>query len=103
MKTRNYTLDNAKAFAIFVVVLAHVLRDGRYFTYFVPAAVPVFFLLSGITYHHGSSFLNFILKKIKTIVVPYLFAGVISIIIFAFLGRYASNLLHEDNHYEIII
>lgn len=96
MKTRNYTLDNAKAFAIFVVVLAHVLRDGRYFTYFVPAAVPVFFLLSGITYHHGSSFLNFILKKIKTIVVPYLFAGVISIIIFAFLGRYASNLLHED-------
>lgn len=96
MKTRNYTLDNAKAFAIFVVVLAHVLRDGRYFTYFVPAAVPVFFLLSGITYHHNSSFTGFLVKKIKTIVVPYLFAGIVSIVIFAFLGKFASGILNED-------
>lgn len=96
MTTRNSTLDNAKAFAIFVVVLAHVLRNGRYFTYFVPAAVPVFFMLSGFTYRHAASFFSFLEKKIRTIVIPYLFAGIISILIFSFLGKFASKTLGED-------
>ncbi|SHI17823.1 Fucose 4-O-acetylase [Butyrivibrio fibrisolvens DSM 3071] len=95
MTNRNSTLDNAKAFAIFVVVLAHVLRNGRYFTYFVPAAVPVFFMLSGFTYRNGISFLSFLEKKFRTIVVPYLFAGIISILIFSFLGKFASKTLGE--------
>lgn len=96
MTTRNSTLDNAKAFAILMVVLAHMIRDGRYFAYFVPASVPVFFVLAGFTYHQSASFFSFLYKKIRTIVIPYLFAGIISIFIFAFLGQFASNTLSED-------
>lgn len=96
MTKRNSSYDNAKAFAIFVVVLAHMLRNGRYFSYLVPASVPVFFMLSGITYHHNKSFISFLKRKISTIVLPYLFAGIVSIIIFAFLGHFASAKLDEE-------
>ncbi|WP_026506845.1 acyltransferase family protein [Butyrivibrio sp. MC2013] len=92
---RIYALDIAKAISIYLVVLAHLLRDGPYFAYIVPATIPVFFILSGVSYRPSGSFPAFLSKKARALIKPYLFAGIISICIYRIMGSFAGDMLRE--------
>lgn len=73
-KLRKNWIDAAKAVAILIVVLNHsgLIIPGVNFwggMFFVPA----FFLLSGYTYHPGTgSYLSYVGKKAKRLLVPYI-------------------------------
>lgn len=92
-QNRNTAIDFSKAVAIYLVVLAHLLRDGHYFAYMAPASVPVFFFLSGVTYHFKPSASDFFKKKIRSIIIPYFFTGLISILVFLCLGELVGDRL----------
>lgn len=89
---RNW-IDAAKAVAMFIVVLNHSeLRipgvnfwGGMFF-------VPAFFLLSGYTYHPDSgSYLEYVKKKAKRLLIPYLTAN-----LFLFLFFLIKQMLTHD-------
>jgi fucose 4-O-acetylase-like acetyltransferase len=87
-------IDIAKCIGIFLIVLGHMLRRGHILSGMITAGVPLFFFLSGITYHYSDHKLLFWKKKFMTLVIPYLFAGLISIIIFTLLGSFAGKRLN---------
>ena len=93
------SIDFAKATCIFLVVLGHVLRDGLFFSFLVPASVPVFFVLAGMTSKCTVS-KDFLKKKARTILIPYLFTASISIIIFMLLGSFVSKKLGTSASYS---
>jgi len=96
MKKRITYIDFAKAIAIYLVVIAHFLRNGAFFAYLIPASVPVFFALSGLTYSYDKTCIEFFGKKIKTIVIPYFFAAFVSVIVYTFLGKNAGTSLKSN-------
>ena len=87
-------IDIAKFIGIFLIVLGHMLRRGQVLSVLITAGVPLFFFLSGVTYHYTDQKLNFWKKKFMTLVIPYLFAGLVSIIIFTLLGSFAGSRLN---------
>lgn len=73
-------IDKAKALGIFLVAYGHILQfcDFTYSSLFYNIIygfhMPLFFFLSGITYKDEGSYLQFVLKKAKHILLPsYIF------------------------------
>ena len=86
-------IDIAKCIGIYLIVLGHMLRRGTVFSYLATAGVPLFFFLSGVTYHYSNQKILFWKKKIVSLLIPYFFAGMISILIFCILGSFAGKKL----------
>lgn len=91
-------IDNAKAAAMFAIVLGHTLRGGAVQSYVLSFHVPLFFLLSGCVFStvKYQNFGAFVLHKIRTILLPYFFWGAVSAVIFYFLGRFAGTQLDVE-------
>lgn len=76
-------IDTAKAIGILLVVIGHL--DGLPFTVkkiIYSFHMPLFFIISGYLFNENyvySSFFVFLFKRIKTLLVPYYFFGVLSI------------------------
>lgn len=94
---RKNWIDAAKAVAMFIVVLNHSeLRipgvnfwGGMFF-------VPAFFLLSGYTYHPGNgSYKEYVKKKAKRLLIPYLVANLF-LFLFFFIKMILTHNLSSD-------
>lgn len=64
-------LDIAKGIGILLVVWAHA--RGPYNAYIYQFHMPLFFLISGFLYSRKSTVKEFILKKIKSLYIPFVF------------------------------
>ncbi len=71
-------LDIAKGIGIFLVVYAHA--RAPYFSYIYNFHMPFFFLISGILYKTGGEPKTYILRKIKTLYIPFVGWNLIFII-----------------------
>lgn len=90
MGKRINSIDIAKAWGIFLIVLGHVLKFGKLRKIIYAFNVPLFFFLSGLCFSRKDNG-EFIKKKIKTIYIPYIIISLVSIIIYVFLGKYISK------------
>ncbi len=93
IKTRIPWIDVAKAIGIFFIVYGHAMRDGVVQQYIYSFHVPMFFILSGFTFRSDISLANFLKKRVRSILVPYLIASFLSVMAFALLGAFAGNKL----------
>ncbi len=88
-------IDIAKAITIFLVVFGHTLRGGVAQQIVYSFHVVVFFLLSGMTCKADK-----LKKRIKNdclrIMLPYYIFGLISILIFFFLGKFVADQFAMD-------
>ena len=71
MKEYNPVFDFIKGIGIFLVVLGHTLCPSHFLINVFH--MPLFFFISGMTFHDPDDIRNFILKKINRIMVPYVF------------------------------
>lgn len=81
-KSRVAWIDNAKAIAIFFIVLGHQLPSGALCGYLYSFHVPFFFFLSGLTFSADKKAKDFFLNKAKRILLPYYVFSLISIAIY---------------------
>jgi len=74
---RNHTIDNLRGLAIFLMVLGHITRTAWLRQYIYSFHIPVFFFISGYLYNPEkfSSFVVFLKRKFKGLIVPYLILG----------------------------
>ena len=86
MNQRDITIDIAKGIGIFLVVLGHVPIPMWLATPIYMFHMPLFFFLSGMFFHPEEKLAYGIYKKVRTLIVPYLF--------FAVCGN-GSNLLRD--------
>lgn len=98
-------IDIAKCIGIIAIVVGHCSTGGIYTVVYSFNSV-IFFILSGMTFNRISrdtfddrfcfkdkSYKEFFISILKRIIIPYLFWGIISIIIYAIMGRRITNVL----------
>ena len=75
-------LDYAKGIAIILVVLGHIFSGGNIKTYIYSFHMPLFFIISGYLFNYSNvkSFKEFINKKIKAYLIPYVTFSIINIL-----------------------
>lgn len=72
MNNRISYLDIFKGFGIFFVVFGHVTHIGELRDYIWNFHMPLFFFVSGLLYNSNLRFKDFLLKRIKSIYIPYI-------------------------------
>ena len=82
MVKRIHYLDYAKGIAIILVVLGHIFSEGNIKTYIYSFHMPLFFIISGYLFNYSNvkSFKEFINKKIKAYLIPYVTFSIINIL-----------------------
>lgn len=80
--TRVSAIDVAKGIGIICIVLGHVLPHSFVYSLLYAFHVPLFFVLSGLTYHHAENLRGFLVDKIRRILVPYASFALISIVLY---------------------
>ena len=68
-------IDMAKGYGTILVIYAHLGR-GSLWTWMYSFHLPLFFFLSGYVFSTKLNFGNFLLRKIKSIIVPYFCLGI---------------------------
>ena len=68
-------IDMAKGYGTILVIYAH-LGQGSLWTWMYSFHLPLFFFLSGYVFSTKHNFGNFILRKVKSIIVPYFCLGI---------------------------
>ena len=75
-------IDFARAFGIFCIAYGHLVQgDSLVSQYFGSFRVAIFFLIMGLTFALDSSFVNFLKKKAKRLLIPYFVFAILSILI----------------------
>ncbi|MCW7551381.1 acyltransferase family protein [Endozoicomonas gorgoniicola] len=88
MKKRMYWLDNAKSIGIFLVVLGHLSIPSKLHNYIYAFHMPLFFFLSGVTFKHKNFELKeFMLKRARVLLFPYLVFGIATYLWWLAIGR----------------
>lgn len=93
VKPRIAWIDVAKGILIILVVVGHSHFNPTVDYIINSFHMAAFFALSGVTYKHGNSFKNFILKKVKSILIPYLFFSLV-LLLYYFAKSF---FLHQGN------
>lgn len=88
-------IDIAKGITIFLVVFGHTLRGGIGQRIVYSFHVSTFFLLAGMTCN-TDNLKSRIKNDFQRILIPYYSFGVLSVLIFAFLGTFAASQLQLD-------
>lgn len=92
-------IDMAKGWGMICVILGHLrfpYLSGWIYTFHIP----LFFFLSGCVFHgYGQNFKDYLIKKIKTIVVPYFCLGIFLPVFFSF----QSLLIYKDYNLQTYI
>lgn len=88
-------IDWFRAVMIFAIAWGHALcAEPTTFSavnrYLYSFHVPAFFFISGYTFHSGTGFRQYAVKKTRTLMIPYFVFSSVSILIFLFLGSVAS-------------
>ncbi len=89
-------IDIAKALTMLLVVFGHVMRQGLAWKIVYSFHVPAFFLLAGATCRVGSGMGKQIRRDAITILLPYFFWGLISILAFSVVGPVAMRSLSVE-------
>lgn len=97
MSKRINWIDILKAIAIFFVVLGHTLNGGLIEQYIYSFHIPLFFFLSGM-FFKNDKVINTFKNKSKTLLIPYFVFGIISILVFLILGKYAVSSLGKGTY-----
>ena len=71
-KDRIAYLDIAKAIGILLVVFAHINIKGLAYQTFYSFHIPLFFILAGMTFRSEGTFREFISKKTRRLILPYI-------------------------------
>ena len=60
--------------------------------------MPLFFLLSGITFrvHENECFFSFFIRKFRILMIPYYSFGIFAIVVFLVMGNYAESALNKQ-------
>ena len=75
-------IDFARAFGIFCIAYGHLVQGESYVSlYFGSFRVAIFFLIMGLTFSLDSSFISFLKKKAKRLLVPYFVFALLSILV----------------------
>lgn len=93
MNKRISWIDIAKAIAIFLVAFGHTLRGGAGHQAVYAFHVPAFFFLAGMTYRRETPIGTQLKKDARSLLIPYAVFGLISILIYALLGKVAGAAL----------
>lgn len=72
-------IDIAKGIGILLVILGHAGIPDNLYTIIYSFHMPLFFFLSGCTFNRNVDFATFLKKKFKTIVIPYVWGGILYI------------------------
>lgn len=87
MKRLNY-IDMAKGFVIISVGVVHYNCPKELITWLMAFIMPLMFILSGITFRVDKyNFTTFLLKKIKTLLVPWIIAVIVNVLFQIFCKR----------------
>lgn len=79
-------IDLLKGFSICLIILFHIDFAPRYvLNITAPLGMATFFFASGYTFHHASTFIAHLLKKLRTLLLPWLIFGSFNIILTQFL------------------
>ncbi len=114
-KQRISWIDAAKGIGIIAIVLGHG-SNGVLRCVCLSFNSIIFFVLAGLTFcrkteaestflcfDDGRDFKTFLRSSFKTLAVPYLFWGIISIFVYFFFGRLTADKLNmEQSHFEIL-
>ena len=84
---RIHWIDIAKGIFMLEIVQGHIFTDGVLRWWLYSFHVPAFFFISGYCFKSDEKFSEFIKKKVKGIVIPYFFFSLLSIFLFALLGK----------------
>jgi len=83
-----YFINVAKSLAIASVVMGHLPVEERLSAFINSFHIPLFFIISGYLLHtEGITFIQFAIKKLRTLIVPYYVFAVITFIIWYLVGR----------------
>lgn len=85
-------IDIMKGILMVTIVLGHVYDTGILRKYLYSFHVPAFFFLSGFCFTYRHNFCSFIYKRLRTIMIPYFFFSVVSILIFWIGSRFIGSL-----------
>lgn len=89
MKERVFWIDNTKAIGIWLVILGHLQIPDEFKVIIYSFHMPLFFILSGITFTSNHSNLSKVITtKAKTLIIPYFFFGFITYLYWLAIGRY---------------
>lgn len=83
-------VDIAKGIGILLVLIGHISQNQYISSFIYSFHMPLFFMISGYLYNNKK---NYIKKKIKSILIPYLFFAIISFIYWYCIER---NLREQD-------
>ncbi len=81
-------IDIARGLSMMVILYAHVFDDGLITRFVHLFHVPVFFLLSGVVWKQADKIKDFFVSILKGLVIPYFFAGTVSIFVYQILGSF---------------
>lgn len=93
MKKRLEYIDLAKGFGIIFIIAYHLRILPSYLPHLTGAWVPLFFILSGLFFNERDKFKLFIIKKINTLLIPFLFFYTIPYIIFYLFETFSPGLI----------
>ena len=77
------------------------MKFGKLRKFIYSFHVPLFFFLSGMCYSQKKN-KEFILKKIKTIYIPYLIFSIISVVIYTFMGNYMQGNINTNIGFNLL-
>ncbi len=91
-------IDVLRALAIIFVVIGHTFTTSAIQNYIWSFQVPLFFFISGMLFKDKEEgFVNYLIKKFRSTMVPYYFFGIICILIFAVVGDFAAEALSKSD------
>lgn len=80
IESRIEWIDIAKGLGILFVMLGHCYLDTKYTFWFISFHMALFFFLSGYTFRIKEKYFSFLNKKIKLLLVPYLFFVIVTML-----------------------
>lgn len=86
-KKRDDSIDIAKGIGIFLMVVGHTTSNKIILQWIYSFHMPLFFFLSGVFHSQGKNYKEFVIKKIKTLLVPYFFFSIILFLFFFIVSR----------------
>jgi fucose 4-O-acetylase-like acetyltransferase len=92
-------IDVARGLGIFLVIIGHLNTDELLHNLIYSFHMPFFFFLSGYLNNRTSNFKILLSKKLRTLIVPYFFFGLLSILIMILLKILTKNPI-EYRHFE---
>lgn len=87
-KTRIDWIDIGKGICILFVIISHLsIIPNRLRCFFIPWFLIGFYMLSGYVYKNNKNFMQLIIKKAKTLLIPWFFFSIIDIIQLVLFGK----------------